>query len=26
LHINQWMIDNGYGYEYAGGKKMTYDK
>lgn len=26
LHINQWMIDNGYGYEYAGGKKMAYDK
>lgn len=21
LHINQWMIDNGYGYEYDGGTK-----
>lgn len=25
IHINQWMIDNGYGYEYNGGKKKTFD-
>lgn len=23
LHINQWMIDNGYGYEYHGGTKKS---
>ena len=25
-HINQWMIDNGYGYEYIGGKKQIFNK
>jgi endonuclease YncB( thermonuclease family) len=23
LHVNQWMIDNGYGYEYHGGTKRS---